>query len=181
MKQLKDLTSDELYDLFKNNKEFNALCYELAYNYSMEQQSIIFNDINCKVFDYHDYYTSFYLTTPMVNGVKAPEQVAHELDETYMNDKSVELYNKLCAKVDEYENMTIDEQETDQGYALYDEACKLCDELAENLTTELREYENIDEQECFDFIYSDINDYSSMGEYETDGEKVYEHITKVYK
>lgn len=181
MKTLKDLTKEELRELYKNNKQFNSVVYELAYDDAMYWQGEEFKLMGAVVFDYNDHYSSFYLSTPRVYGSKTPEKVAGELDADYMTPENSELYKKLCDKIDEWENMTTDEQEEEKGERVYDDACELCDKLADGLTEQFRAYENITEEQCEQVLDAILDGNYSMSEWETDGKKVFEHITKVYE
>ena len=97
-----------------------------------------------------------------------------------MTEDNAKIYDKLNKTITKWENMTTDEQETEAGEKLYNEAIKLCDELADGLTAQLRAYEDIDT----DYVYEELHYQCSEGafaDYETDGTKVYQYITKVYK
>lgn len=180
MKKLHECDRATIDELYTNNQEFRNLIDSSAYDMAMEAQADEANCMGCKVFDWHDHYTSFYLSTPRIYGAKAPELVAHHLEADYMTEDNAKIYDKLNKTITKWENMTTDEQETEAGEKLYNEAIKLCDELADGLTAQLRAYEDIDT----DYVYEELHYQCSEGafaDYETDGTKVYQYITKVYK
>lgn len=179
MKKLSELNKEELNELYKNNGEFQSYVYEQAYERMMFEQEEEAKSLNTKVFDYHNHYTSFYLSTPIKYGAKEPERIAHNLDADYMTVENSELYEELNKLTDEWENMTYDEQEEHEE--LYDKMIEVCDNLAEGLTEQLRVYENPNEEDILDMLDED----AAMGYYDNfsvdeDG-KVYEETTKVYK
>lgn len=181
MKKLYELKKSELKNLYETNDEFSNAVYSYAYDDAMVAQGDEYDALGADVFEWHDHYTSFYLTTPKVYGGKAPEKVAGNLNADYMTPENAELYAKLCAKMDEWENMTTDEQEEEKGEQVYNDACELCDELADGITAQLRAYEEITDEQI-DAVLDYITDNACyMSEWETDGAKVFEHITKIYQ
>lgn len=179
MKKLSELTEQELRDLFNDNCDFNDYCYEQAYQVAMDCQNDEFNNMNAKVFDYHNHYTSFYLSTPVIYGAKEPEAVAHKLDRDYMTAENMALYDKLNELTDEWENMDWDEQQSDKGEKLYDDMIATCDDLADGLTEQFREYENVKENDAWGWLQQAI-EWGEIADWQTDGKKVYQTITKVY-
>lgn len=178
-KKLSELKKSELQKLLKENRDFEREVFERAYEDAMRAQEIEGEEMGVEVFDYHDYYTSFYLSTPLVYGVKAPEKVAGKLDADYMTDENSELYKKLCDKMNQWDNMTTDEQ--DENEKIYDEACELCDELADGITKQLRAYEDITDEQVAQVIEDIADENSNMSDWTTNGAQVFEHITKIYK
>lgn len=180
MRTLKEMTREELEKLFRDNKEINNRAYEDAYGEALECQGWESDEIKTEVFDYHNHYNSFYLTTPTVYGSKCPEKVANQLQSDYLNTENAYLYTKLNNLIDKWERMTTDEQDTEEGEKIYDEATETCDKLAEGITKQLRAYEDITETDAIEcFIQNASEGYMSDWE-ESDG-KVYEHITRVYE
>lgn len=180
MKTLKELSIEELRELESKNREFSNKVYEDAYATNMDLQEDEFNMIGAKVFDYHDHYTSFYLTTPMHYGVRDGHAVAHKLNDEYLSQISLALYEKLNKLADEYENLTADELD-ERGDDLEEQMSDVCDNLAEHLTDELREYEKVSEEDIDSILGLIADGEHYMGDWETDGTTVYEHITKEYK
>lgn len=178
-KKLSELQPSELKKLYENNNDFAGELYERVYSDMMVAQADEADNLGADAFEYRDHYTSFYLSTPRVYGSRAPEKIAGALDADYMTDENAKLYKRLCDKIDEWENMTTDEQETDKGSAIYEDACELCDQLADGITAQLRAYEDITTEQVEDALRE--LDIYGMSDWETDGEKVFEHITKVYR
>ena len=177
MKQLKDLTTNELKTLFKNNKAIQNKAYELAYDNAMNAQAEEFENMGAGVFEYHDDHSSFFLTTPKVYGAKAPEMICDALHAEYLNEENGRLYKKL---IDLYTKMQ-DAEEWDEDREEYDEMIEVCDKLAEGITSQLRAYEDYDENDALEAL-KDAIEYGTMGDWQIDDDGVvYEHITKFYK
>lgn len=177
MKQLKDLTTEEIITLFKNNKSIQSKAYDLAYDYAMQCQADEFDLLKANVFDYNNHYSSFYLTTPMAYGSKAPEKVAESLDVDYLNGDNAKLYRRLNLL---YAKMQ-DAEEWDEEREEYIEMIEVCDKLAEGITLQLQAYENYDENDAIEAL-KDAIECGSMGEWQIDDDGVvYETITNLYK
>lgn len=181
-RQLKDLSEKELKELYENNHDIQERAWGDAYDCSMEQQEMEAEGIGTDVFDYHDHYSSFYLTTPIRYGTKCPELVAHKLkDPDYLTKDNAKLYKKLNDLIDKWDSMTYDEQQEEAGEQVYDEATKACDELAEGVTAQLRDYENVtDEHVLDDFLFNASEGYMSEWTINKEG-VVTETIYKTYK
>ena len=179
MKDLKELTIEELKSLYENNKDFSQLVYNLAYEDATNQQSEAAELMGAKVFNYNSHYTSFYLSTPRHYGGKDGLSVAGALDKEYLSEDAAGVYEELYKIKNEYENMTAEELD-ERGDDLEEKADKLSDELADIITEDLRAYENITELNI-DAMLDMISDGCLLDGFKTDGQKVYEYITKVYK
>lgn len=177
MKQLKELTSEELKELFKTNNYISSKAYELDYENKMTMQEEEGRLMGVEIFDYHDNYNSFYLTTPVIYGGKEPEAVAHKLSRDYMNEDNAKLYDKLNDLTDKWENMDTDKQ--DENAELYNEMTETCDKLAKGITEQLRAYEQVSEADAIETLLYEV-ECGYLGELETDGEKVYETLRNVY-
>lgn len=181
-RKLASLSVDELKELYKNNQEFASKVYERAYEDSMFWQGETYKLVGADIFDYHNHYTSFYLTTPCHYGAKDGKSVAHKLDRDYLDEEGQKLYDKICELSDIWDNLTYDEQEewNEKNGDLEEQADELCDKLAENLTHMFRLYEDITD-EMIDDVLDNIDDYDYMGEWEEENGVVYETIVKAYK
>lgn len=181
MKTLHDLNDKELKELYKNNKDLQTHAWEDAYNDAMFMQGEESKYLGADAFDYHDHYSSFYLTTPMSYGVKCPEYVAHKLDRGYMTEENAKLYDKLNKLIDKWDSLTYDEQQEKAGYTIHNKAIEVCDKLADGITEQLREYENVSDEEAYDLFKQNAYDgYMSDWTINEKGE-VTETIYKVYK
>lgn len=180
MKKLKELSVEELKNLYEHNEQFKNMIWEWAYMGQMELQADEGRLLGIEVFDYHDHYSSFYLTTPMHYGAKDGRAVAHKLDRDYMTKENAELYDELNRLTDELENMEYEEYEDKRDE--YDEKIdELCDKLADGLTMQLRAYEDVSD-ESIEYELDEIrNDFRKASDWETDGTTIYEHMTKEYK
>lgn len=182
MKTLKDLNDKELKELYENNQEIRDRAWEDTYNNAMNCQAFEADEIGIEVFNYHNHYSSFYLTTPMRYGTKCPELVANKLkDADYLNKENAELYDKLNKLIDKWENLTYDEQQEEKGEKIYDEAIVVCDKLAEGITEQLRAYEDAGDEQAFEeFKFLAQEGYMSDWTINEKGE-VTETIYKTYK
>jgi len=181
MKTLKELDEKELKELYESNKELKQQAWDDAYNDATFMQEEEFDSLGAKVFDYHDNYSSFYLTTPIKQGAKEPEAVAHKLDRDYMSEENAKLYDKLNELTDKWESMTFDEQQSDEGDELYDKMIDACDKLADGITEQLRGYENVSDEQAFEeFCFQVTDGYMGNWEVNEKGE-VTETIYKTYK
>ena len=134
---LKKLSEKELAELYGNNKWLMEQIDNQAWERARFDQDEEFRLIGAKCFDYHDHYNSFYLTCPTVNGGKAPEKIAGKIDSEYLSEGDTKLYNELCELNDKMENA----EEWDENRPEYDRMIEIADELADNITAQLREYE----------------------------------------
>lgn len=147
MKKLKDLTKEELLTLEASNKWLAEQIDERAMDDASMIQADEFELMGAKVFDYHDHYSSFYLTTPMAYGAKAPEKVAGELNRDYLTEEQTKLYDRLC----ELNKAMEDAEEWDEDRPEYAEMVEMCDRLAESITESLRAYEDYTEYKDEEF------------------------------
>lgn len=180
MKLLSELTVKELKNLYANNKEFSNAVYSEAYDQAMEAQSEEFKLLGAVVFDYNNHYSSFYLSTPN-KYYKDGASIAGKLNADYMNAENEALYEKLNKLADRWENLTTDEQDAPEGDQLWDAINATADELAEGLTRQLRAFEDIQDDQIEAVLEQISEGFSYMAEWGTDGEAVYEHITKILK
>lgn len=179
MKTLHDLNNKELRELYDNNQDLRNRAWQDAYDDNLEAQAFEFNEMGAEVFDYHRHYSSFYLSTPTIQGAKAPEKVAGKLKKDYMTPENAELYEKLCKLADEWEKLDYDDQ--DENSELYQNMIETCDQLAEGLTDEFREYEDVDDDYAYDLFKQNAYDgYMSDWTINEKGE-VIETIYKTYK
>lgn len=181
MRKLGTMTKEELHELLEKNDQFKAEVYEWIYERMMDLQREEFELMGADVFDYHDHYSSFYLSVPNHYGVIDGASVAHKLTADYLNEDARKTYEKLNELVDKWEDMTTDEQESNEGIKIEGDIDGYAELLAQQITDQLRAYENWGEDEI-DYELGQIADglhYASN--WETDGTTIYEHITKEYK
>lgn len=171
---INELSKDAIKELMGKNKWLEDKVYEHAYEDAMLAQSEEYKLIGAECFDYHDHYSSFYLTTPTGYGAKAPEKVAGKLDAEYLSEEDRKLYNELCELIDKWENMTTDEQ--DEHEDVYNKASELCDILADHLTAYFRGFEDITDEQIDRVIDDMIEGYCWLGELELEDDKIKEVI-----
>lgn len=175
MKKLGEMTVQELQDLYDKNNGFACEVDERVMQINYEQQAEEFDLLGAKVFDYHDHYTSFYLTIPTRYGVRDELEVAHKLDRDYMTESTAKIYDKFNELADKWGELTDDDDELEEELRIAGDA------LAEALTNDLRCYEQIDKYDVENYLQAVADNLYDMSEWETDGTTVYEHITKEYK
>ena len=169
---INELNKDEIKELMGSNKWLEDKVYECAYEGAMWAQSEEYKLIGADAFDYHDHYTSFYLTTPCVYGAKAPEKLVGKLDAEYMSEEDAKLYNELCELNEKME----DAEEWDEDREEYARMTEIADELAEHLTTYLRGFEDITDEQIDQVIDEMIEGYCWLGELEVEDGKIKEII-----
>ena len=167
---INELDKDAIKELMSNNKWLEDKVYEYAYEDAMWAQSEEYKLIGADAFEYHDYYTSFYLTTPCVYGAKAPEKVAGKLDAEYLSEEDAKLYKELCELNDKME----DAEEWDEDRPEYERMTEIADELAEHLTTYFRGFEDITDEQIDQVIDDMVEGYCWLGELEVEDGKIKE-------
>lgn len=160
---IQDMTREQLLELKASNKWLEEKINEQAWDDAMWQQSEEFKLLGADAFDYHDHYSSFYLTCPTIGGGKAPEKLVGKLDADYMSDEDGKLYKELLELNDKME----DAEEWDEDREEYARMIEIADKLAEDITEQLRAYEDATEYE--EQIIDDIIDgYNWLGELEVE-------------
>ena len=170
--KIKELSKEQLNELMGKNKWFEDKVHEYAYEDAMWAQSEEFKLIGADAFDYHDHYSSFYLTCPTIGGGKAPEKLVGKLDAEYMSEKDAKLYNELC----ELNAKMEDAEEWDEDRPEYERMTEIANELAENLTTYFRDFEDITDEQIDQVIDDMIEGYCWLGELEVEDGKIKEVI-----
>ena len=169
---INELSKDEIKELMAKNKWLEDKVYECAYEDAMWAQSEEYKLMGAEAFDYHDHYSSFYLTTPTFYGAKAPEKLAGKLAAEYMSEEDAKLYNELCklnAKMEDAEEWDEDREE-------YKRMTEIADVLAEHLTQYFRDYEDITDEQIDQVIDDMIEGYNWLGELEVEDGKIKEVI-----
>lgn len=178
MKTLKDLTPEELEELIKSNEWLKNEIFNRALEDLSEQESDEYNLIGCKIFNYHDHYNSFYLTTPCHYGVKDGLSVANSLDSDYLSEENKKLYDELNAIYKEYSELSADDLEGDKGEELEEKANNISDLLADGITRQLQDsYESAAAYEMAEETYKSfiLDGMCYLSDYEliyTDGGKL---------
>jgi hypothetical protein len=169
---INELSKDEIKELMAKNKWLEDKVYECAYEDAMWAQSEEYKLIGAEAFDYHDHYSSFYLTTPTFYGAKAPEKVAGKLDAEYLSEEDAKLYKELC----ELNAKMEDAEEWDEDREEYKRMTEIADTLAEHLTTYFRGFEDITDEQIDQVIDDMIEGYNWLGELEVEDGKIKEVI-----
>lgn len=140
--KIKDMTMEQLVELVKNNKWLEQQIDELVQEQISWGQSEEFKLIGAEVFDYHDHYSSFYLTAPRHYGALDGYKVAGKLDREYLNEENAKIYDELCDLADKWDNMTYDEQ--DENGDIDAKMDELAEQLAQGVTEQLRAWEGME-------------------------------------
>lgn len=152
---LKELNDKELAELYNDNKWLMEQIDNQAWERASFDQAEEFKLIGAECFDYHDHYSSFYLSCPTIDGSKSPEKLVGKLNAEYMSDDSKKLYTELCELNEKME----DAEEWDETRPEYDRMREIADELADNITAQLSSYEDMDYFiECKDMVLDDIRE-----------------------
>ena len=69
-------------------------------------------------------------------------KIAGELNDEYLNEENMELYEKLNKIAARYNELDYDQQQDEEGEKLEDEANEIAKKLADGITRQLREYES---------------------------------------
>lgn len=176
MKQLHELTMDELRLLAKNNQQWRTELIKKVYEEKMFLQSEDYKQMlgeNNKCVAYHDHYSSFYLT------IKDHDHFLDSIDRECLTTNGMALYDKAKELKDKWENMDYDEQ--DENSEVYDEMEKANEELLQEIESILHSYESVEDEDIEQELTLITESFSHMADWETDGEKVYQKITKTYK
>lgn len=160
---LQDMTKEQLLELKASNKWLEEKISEQAWDDAMWQQGEESKLLGADAFEYHDHYTSFYLTCPKAYGGKAPEKLVGKLDTDYMSEEDAKLYKELC----ELNSKMEDAEEWDEDREEYAKMIEIADKLAEDITEQLRAYEDTTgyEEQIIDDI---IDGYNWLGELEVE-------------
>lgn len=161
---VQDMTREQVAKLRASNKWLDEKISEQAWDDAMWQQGEEFKLLGATAFDYHDHYSSLYLTCPTVGGGKAPEKLVGKLDTDYMSEEDGKLYKELLKLNEKME----DAEEWDEDCPEYARMIEIADTLAEHITEQLRAYEDTTSYE--EQIIDDIADgYNWLGELEVEG------------
>lgn len=167
---INELSKDAIKELMGKNKWLEDKVYEQAYEDAMWAQSEEFKLMGADCFDYHDHYTSFYLTTPTFYGAKSPEKIAGKLDKDYLSEEDRKLYEELC----ELNGKMEDAEEWDEDREEYKRMTEIADELADHLTAYFRGFEDITDEQIDQVIDYMIEGYCWLGELEVEDGKIKE-------
>lgn len=177
MKLLHELTREELKTLYEKNHDFQSQIWESVYADNMywqsEEYKQLFGEDN-RAIEYHDHYTSFYLTIRnhdiFIENINDPDLLI---------ESNRKLYDKAKELAEKWNNMDYDEQ--DENGEVYDELEKVQNELIDGITEQLRAYEDISDDQIDQKLEDISENINGMGEWETDGERIYQTIVKTYK
>ncbi len=169
---INELSKDEIKKLMGSNKWLEDKVYKYAYEDAMWAQNEEYKLMGAEAFDYHDHYSSFYLSCPTIGGAKAPEKLAGKLDAEYMSEEDAKLYKELC----ELNAKMEDAEEWDEDRPEYEQMTKIADELADHLTAYFRGFEDITDEQIDQVIDEMIDGYCWLGELEVEDGKIKEVI-----
>lgn len=177
MKKLHELSLDELKALYEKNNGFQSEVWDCVYQNNMYCQSDEYDQLfgkDNRTIEYHNHYSSFYLT------VSNHENFINEInDPDILTVEGRELYEKAKVLADKWNNMDYDEQ--DENDELYNELEQTNNRLIEEITAQFRAYEDVDDSQIDEELQAIADNTHGMSDWRTDGEKVYQTITKIYK
>lgn len=177
MKKLHELSLDELKALYEKNNGFQSEVWDCVYQNNMYCQSDEYDQLfgkDNRTIEYHNHYSSFYLT------VSNHENFINEInDPDILTVEGREFYEKAKVLADKWNNMDYDEQ--DENDELYNELEQTNNRLVEEITAQFRAYEDVDDSQIDEELQAIADNTHGMSDWRTDGEKVYQTITKIYK
>lgn len=173
MKAIKELTKQELRDLLDKNKEFESYVWERAYQSNMVWQEERSKELlgEADGIKINNHYNSFFFS---LSDARAFFGTIVEGNIYYDEQKA--LYKQAEKMLAEYDNMTADETD-ERGDEVWGEFEETCEKLMKLIEAELLDFENVSDGD----IENEMEYLLDECEFETDGEKVYETITKVYR
>lgn len=176
MKSLKELSEDELRQLAENNEQLRAEIAERVYEDNMFAQGEDYEQIfgkNNRTIEYHDHYQSFYLT------ISDHDHFVENIDRECLTIDGMKYYDRAKSLLEQWQNMDYDEQ--DENSELYEKIERVNEQLLREIESFLHDYENITKDEMNDYLDIIMDGVSDMSEWKTDGEIVYQYMTRVYK
>lgn len=151
-KFIKDMNSEEIKKCLQENNKFYNLVYNDMYESDMECQyeesKLMFRKDHYKYIEYHDNYSSFFLT--LINW----QQFIDNLEKDYLCQDGIALYNEIIELKKEYENISLETfEEEERYYFLEGKIETMCKDLLEICENQLHEYEKAD------YSFEDLIDY----------------------
>lgn len=160
---IKDIINDKelLEQLLENNDTLGQVVFDRTYNMCMELQNEEFDNLFGnnwqKYINFREHYSSFYLI------LKDYEQFLDNLDKDYLCKIGLDLYDEILKETDE-------EIKESKSIALL----KVCEE-------QLKEYENINNDNILEYFIEHIEDYSNLYYIENEDLTLYEDISYTKK
>ena len=179
-KYLDELSEKELKKVYENNSKLRDMVYESLYKSNMDLQYQLglelLNDVkNQKNYRIDDHYASFFLT--VVNAYAFIDN----LDLKTLLDYGVISEEKKKEIEDVIEKFENSEQYSDEYNACEEKIETLADEVIKAIEKELHTYEEITENDCYDFFLGNIDAYEDFYITENKNYYAYQDITKCYK
>lgn len=171
MNKISILGVAKLYILYDTNKMFAHMVDEEAYCLNMEQQLQDFKAIFGEKNETIDASGEFIRVKDHVHFVETVK-IIPSLGQKFLN-----LYHDAAGALNHWCSLSEVERGGKDWYAVV----TANDRLVKELNSHLRQYEILKQDDIDRYLRLIIDGKSYMSEWQTDGEKVYEHITKVYK
>lgn len=180
-KYIKDMTKEELKQIFHNIESIRTTMWDWKFEENMEQQqeyaNIFFGKEWHKYINYHDYYSSFYLR--LKDATQFFENIT-ECNADYLSVEDSKKYLELYKQARKYYNIMekVCNFGTDKYYDNEEKLLETCEKILELFEKELHSLEDIDLEEledyfifqveengCFSDCYIENNDYTKLYEY----------------
>ena len=185
MRTIKDLTNEELEQVWNTNEKLRDEVYETIYednmNAQIEEADYLLDTKNNRGYSVEDYYNSFYLK--LKDGYKflISCNLKNILDARLITQQEFEDANRL---IDEYENITAFTHENyheveDQKLEEIDELAK---EILKRIEKHLHKYEDVTEEDAKLYFIENTDLLEDCYIKENEGYKLYRDIayTKCY-
>lgn len=173
-KYFRDLDTETKVDIIMNNQKLKDVVWNDCYEQSMENQlengELMLGKGNNGI-DIRPNYDSFYLV------LLDWEKFLDNLDSDYLNDKGLDIYNKIAELKEEYEN---EDSYSDRFEELSGEIEELCKQLLKVCENQLHTYENIDDNDVKEYLIFELEENGLYDDYyilEDDTSKVYNDVS----
>lgn len=177
-KYVKDMTREELKEIFKNIKNIRNQMWDWKYEENMDYQHWLskefFGSEWHKYINYHDHYYSFFLR--LKDATQFFENIT-ESNADYLSIENAEEYKKLYKQAKKYYFYMNSKCNfgSDKYYENEEKLLETCEKILAMLEKELHKLEDIDENEleeyfiiqveeneCFLDCYIENNDYTRL-------------------
>lgn len=181
-KYVKDMTKEELKEIFKNVESIRTTMWDWKFEENMHWQEeytdIFFGKEWHKYINYHDYYSSFFLR--IKDATKFFENIK-ESNYQYLSIENAEEYKKLYKQARKYYNLMekVCNFGSDKYYDNEEKLLETCEKILAILENELHLLENIEESELEDYFVMQVEENDCFSECyieDNDYTKLYEHI-----
>ena len=144
---INNLTEEERIKVLKYNKKLYNQLLEDLYEQNMHGQEEEYNLLNIKNYvDIKDHYSSFYIK------VENPIGMYENINIDYLNDEALKIYKSVKKYYNYYIN-TYNDEVRDRNYLKIE---SLMDKLADAITSQLRLWEDVDDDDIQTYFLDEV-------------------------